>query len=61
MGAKLVTHYEEVGRELGVMGRMKPAMLTKIPSTQALAAEDSPANLMMFQQAIAKLRVELKA
>lgn len=60
MGAKLVSQYEEVGRDLGLTGRMKLAMLTKIPSTQAMAADDSPANLRMFQDAIVKLRAELK-
>lgn len=60
MGALLVSKYEEVGRELGMVGRMKLAMLTKIPSTMAQAAEDSQANLRLFQDAVAKVRAELK-
>ncbi len=60
MGARLVAHYEEIGKELGALGRMKLAMLTHIPSAKAQDAEDSPANVQLFQNAIAQLRKELK-
>jgi hypothetical protein len=56
MGMKLVRFYERVGQELGFEGRMKLAMLTKIPSTQAQAADDSPNNLALFEQSLAQLR-----
>jgi hypothetical protein len=61
MGAKLMSRYEDVGREMGVVGRMKLAMLTKISSDKAGAAEDSPANLQLFDKAIAQLRKDKAA
>ena len=59
MGLKLVSFYERAGQELGFEGRMKLAMLTKIPSTQAAAADDSPSNLALFEQSLARLRKDL--
>jgi hypothetical protein len=56
MGAKLVGYYDQVGKEMGVPGRMKLAMLTKISSAQAATVEDSPANVKMFEDKIAELR-----
>jgi hypothetical protein len=56
MGLKLVNFYERVGQELGSVGRMKLAMLTKIPSTQAQATDDSPNNLALFELCLARLR-----
>ena len=50
---------EQVGRELGFEGRMKLAMLTKVSSTQASSADDSPANLKIFDEAVSKIRKEL--
>ena len=59
MGLKLVNFYERVGQELGFEGRMKLAMLTKIPSTQAQAADDSANNVALFEQSLARLRKDL--
>ena len=56
MGAKLTDFYDKIGKEMGLPGRMKLAMLTKIPSAQAGTAEDSPANIATFEKAIAQLR-----
>lgn len=60
MGARLLNFYEMAGAELGFEGRMKLAMLTKIPSTQAQTADDSPANMQLFESSLAKLRKDLK-
>jgi hypothetical protein len=56
MGVELVHRYDEIGREMGSVGRMKLAMLTKLSSTRAADAEDSAANLKMVDDAIAQLR-----
>jgi hypothetical protein len=54
-----VNFYERAGQEMGFEGRMKLAMLTKIPSTQAQAADDSPNNLALFEQSLARVRKDL--
>jgi hypothetical protein len=56
MGIQLKNRYEEVGREMGALGRMKLAMLTKISSVQAGVVEDSPGNLKLIDDAIAQIR-----
>lgn len=61
MGAKLLDYYEKIGKEFGVTGRFKLALLTTINSTAALTAEDSSANLQKFESAIAKIRQAGKA
>jgi len=56
MGIQLKERYEAVGREMGPLGRMKLAMLTKMSSTAAADAEDSSSNLSLIDDAIAQLR-----
>lgn len=56
MGMQLSKRYEDVGREMGAVGRMKLAMLTKISSVQAAVVEDSATNLRMVDDAIKQLR-----
>jgi hypothetical protein len=56
MGLQLKNRYEEVGRELGSLARMKLAMLTKISSAQASELPDSAANMKLIDDAIAQLR-----
>ncbi len=58
MGMRLVGIYEAAGKEFGFMGRMKLAMLTKIASEKAAAEADSPDNVRLFEQALARLRKE---
>lgn len=58
MGTILQSRFEEVGREMGSVGRMKLAMLTKISSVQAVQLEDSPGNLKLIEDAIRQLRKE---
>ena len=60
MAAELVGFYEKVNRELGAIGRMKLAMLTRVSSVQAEKEPDSPANIKKFTDAIAQLKTELK-
>jgi hypothetical protein len=56
MGLQLMQRYEEIGREMGAIGRMKLAMLTKMTSGTAEKAEDSPSNLRLVEEAMAQLR-----
>ncbi len=59
MGMVLVHRYEEIGREMGSLGRMKLAMLTKLSSTRAAEVEDSASNIKLVEDAIAQLRKEM--
>jgi hypothetical protein len=56
MGIQLKERYEAVGKELGPVGRMKLAMLTKMSSVAAANAEDSTSNLRLVDDAILQLR-----
>ena len=57
MAAKLNEYYAKASSEFGVMGRMKLAMLTKIPSERASTEADSPANIQIFEQALRQMRM----
>ena len=57
MATKLVDFYSRASAEFGVMGRMKLAMLTKIPSERAGTEADSPANIQLFEQAFRQMRM----
>ena len=56
MAAKLTDFYNQAAKEFGLSGRIKLAMLTKIPSEKAGSAEDSPENIRIFEQALKQLR-----
>jgi len=56
MAAKLTEFYAQATKQYGVMGRMKLAMLTKIPSEKAGAEPDSPENIKLFEQAMLQLK-----
>ena len=56
MGLILKSRYEQVNSELGAVGRMKLAMLTKISSVKAAEIEDSANNLKLVDDAIAQIR-----
>jgi hypothetical protein len=56
MAAKLEQYFDRVNAEWGAVGRMKLAMLTKMSSVQAKAAEDSAENIQVFEAAIRQLR-----
>jgi hypothetical protein len=58
MGMRLVSIYDAAEKEFGFMGRMKLAMLTKIPSAKASQEADSPDNVRTFEQALLRLRKE---
>ncbi len=56
MAARLANYYTQVSNEYGVPGRMKLAMLTKIPSERAASEPDTPENVKIFEDALAQLR-----
>jgi len=56
MAAKLEEYFNQASAEWGAVGRMKLAMLTKMSSMQAKAAEDSAANIQAFEGAMRQLR-----
>jgi hypothetical protein len=56
MAAKLTEFYAQATKQYGVMGRMKLAMLTKIPSEKAGNEPDSPENIKLFEQAMLQLK-----
>jgi hypothetical protein len=56
MAAKLEEFFTQANDKWGAAGRMKLAMLTKMSSMQAKAAEDSAENLQAFESAMRQLR-----
>ncbi len=56
MGAQLLGFYEKIASEFGPKGRMKLALLTSITSIAAKTADDSPANIQKFEQAVAQIK-----
>ena len=58
MGEKLIKLYAIAGERLGLKGKMRLAVETKIPSTKAAIEPDSPENIKIFEEAIEKLTGE---
>ena len=56
MATRLNEFYQQAAREFGLAGRIKLAMLTKISSEKAQAAEDSLENIRIFEKAMQQLR-----
>ena len=56
MGMKLTAFFEQANKDFGIQGRMKLAMLTKIPSSQAETLPDSPDNLKKFDDALKQIK-----
>ena len=55
MAEKLIKYYAYVGQEMGMGAKIKLATATKIPSTTAARAPDSPENLQVFRQAVEQI------
>ena len=55
MGAKLMEYYKKMGDEAGMTGKVKLAQFTKIPSTKAALAPDSPENIEVFKKAYSEI------
>ena len=55
MGAKLASYFDKAKAKGGLAAIVKLAMITKMSDDQAKAAEDSPENIAMFEDAMSKL------
>jgi len=55
MADKLLQYYKYISDNMGLTGRTKLAMATKVPSNMAAIADDSPENLATFRRAIEEL------
>jgi len=55
MAEKLMQYYAYVGQEKGLGAKIELATTTKIPSTTAATAPDSPENLKLFRNAVEKI------
>lgn len=61
MGHKLLQFYKLVFDNAGIRGKTKLAQMTKIPSTRAALADDSPENLALFEAAVREILAEAVA
>ena len=55
MGQKLVSYFEAAKAKGGLGAQVKLAAITKMSSATAKAAEDSPANIAVFEKAMSML------
>ena len=55
MGIKLVEYFNKAKEIDGLSSQMKLAMITKMSSSQASSAPDSPDNLKKFEAAFSQL------
>ena len=55
MGSELLKYFEKVQAKAGIKGAVKMAMITKMSKSDAKAAPDSPENLKLFEEALAKI------
>jgi hypothetical protein len=55
MGEKLLSYFAEAGKKGGITAQVKLAMMTKLSRQTAETAEDSPANISMFEEAMKKI------
>ncbi len=55
MAEKLMKYYAYVGQEKGLGAKIQLATATKMPSTTAAAAPDSPDNLKVFRTAVEQI------
>ena len=58
MGAKLEKAYQIAKDKAGAQGRMRLAILTKVPSNKAGSEPDSPDNIQKFEQALKEITGE---
>jgi hypothetical protein len=56
MGAKLEAYFDRVKEAAGATAQMKLAMLTRMSPKKAREAEDSDANIAVFELAMERLK-----
>lgn len=55
MGERLMRYYKFVTDEMGLMGKVRLAQETKVPSTQAAIEPDTPEIVRMFKDAAERI------
>ncbi len=55
MGQKLVSYFDAAKVKGGLKAQTKLAMITKMSSTAATAAPDSPENIALFEKAMSMI------
>jgi len=60
MGAKLVQFFTDAEKLGGLKAKMRLAMITKISSSAAASAPDSPDNIRQFTNAMNEIKKEFK-
>lgn len=55
MGEKLAAYFEKAKAKGGLLSAVKLATLTKMSGKAAAAAEDSPENIKLFEEAMRQL------
>jgi len=58
MGQQLLSYYEKAKALGGMKAQMRMAMITKVPSSQAGSAPDSPDAVATFEQALKEIQKE---
>lgn len=58
MGQQLMNYYEKAKALGGMKAQMRLAMITKVPSSQADSAPDSPDTVATFEQALKEIQKE---
>jgi hypothetical protein len=60
MGSKLISYYEKAVKVGGIKAQMRLAVLTRLPSSKAKLAPDSPENIKLFEESFKELEKEFK-
>ena len=60
MGAQLLDFYNQAQALGGLKAKMRLAILTLVPSTNAESTPDSPENIQKFKNAMIELQKEFK-
>ncbi|MFP4499238.1 MAG: hypothetical protein ACLFQV_13595 [Vulcanimicrobiota bacterium] len=58
MGIKLMKYYKHIRDKMGLSGKMKLAVETKVPSSKAAMEKDSDDKIKLFREAIEKITGE---
>jgi hypothetical protein len=58
-GTKLEKYYDEIKRIGGLTAQIRLAIITKIPRTKVTTAEDSDANVAIFEAAVQAIKKNL--
>jgi len=60
MAARLISFYQKAKEIGGIKAEMRLAMITKMPSSKAEVAPDTPENIRLFESALAEIQKEYR-